>query len=345
MKSVGRVKDAPRNQEWLLTLLPIFPLVLLVMRLWYASRQDTQTLLLLLQNISPLGLLSAVLLTTLWVLPALILGGRVLGTLYWISTGRSSWLVRAGERLPGWVVVLAVVVGLFTWQLRFLPTLAMLSLTVVGLTVRDRFPRNEGLRAVVCYALPVTVAVISYIVLWPAVGTAVAAHDVATSLLLTLPQGLAVLLTGPVPRAPAWGLTHGIAVAMAVFTPFLVGVVVMKAPILPLMALQLNEDERPQVLVGYLVASDDQMSTVLGRDGVVSFVRNDRLQSKVLCPDFGEVPRTWANLHGWYVEQSVVSWLAPAPPPAPVDPRCQGRPKDQRTVRPAPAPSETAPPA
>ncbi|GAA4221809.1 hypothetical protein FHR32_005221 [Streptosporangium album] len=328
MKSTARVKDAPRNQEWLLTLLPIFPLVLLVMRLWYASRQDTQTLLLLLQNISPLGLLSAVLLTTLWVLPALILGGRVLGTLYWISTGRSSWLVRAAERLPGWVVALAVVVGLFTWQLRFLPTLAMLSLTVLGLTVRDRFPRNEGLWAVVCYALPVTVAVLSYIVLWPAIGTAFAAHDVATSLLLTLPQGLAVLLTGPVPRVPARGLTHGIAAAMAVLTPFLVGAVVMKAPILPLMALQLSEDERPRVLVGYLVASDDQMSTVLGRDGVVSFVRNDRLESKVLCPDFGEVPRTWANLYGWYVEQSVVSWLAPAPPPTPVDPRCQGRPKD-----------------
>ncbi|WP_433254311.1 hypothetical protein ACQPYK_12400 [Streptosporangium sp. CA-135522] len=329
MKSTRRVKDAPRNQEWLLALLPVFPLVLLVMRLWYASRQDTQTLLLLLQNISPLGLLSAVLLTTVWVLPALILGGRVLGTLYWISTGRSSWLVRTAERLPGWVVALAVVVGLFAWQLRFLPTLAMLSLAVAGLTVRDRFARHEGLRGVVCYGLPVMAAVISYAVLWPAIGAAFAARDVATALLLTLPPGLAVLLTGPVPPAPARVLTHGIAIAMAVFTPFLVGVVVMKAPILPLMALQMTEKETPRVLVGYLVASDDQMSTVLGREGVVSFVQNDRLQSKVLCPDPGEVPRTWVNLHGWYVEQSMISWLAPAPPPAPGDLRCQGRPEDE----------------
>ncbi|WP_156056193.1 hypothetical protein [Streptosporangium roseum] len=328
LKGAGRVKDAPRDQEWLLALLPVFPLVLLVMRLWYASRQDTQTLLLLLQNISPLGLLSSVLLTTVWVLPALILGGRVLGTLYWISTGRPSWLVRTAERLPGWVVGLAVVVGMCAWQLRFLPTLAMLSLAVAGLAVRDRFPHHEGLRGTVCYALPVMVAVISYIVFWPAIGAAFAARDLATSLLLTLPPGLAVLLTGPVPRAPARALTHGIAIAMAVFTPFLVGVVVMKAPILPLMALQMSEKETPRVLVGHLVASDDEMSTVLGREGVVSFVQNDRIQSRVLCPDPGEVPRTWVNLHGWNVEQSVVSWLAPAPPAAPVDPRCQGRPKD-----------------
>ncbi|MFJ2031054.1 hypothetical protein [Streptosporangium sp. NPDC087985] len=359
LKGAGRVKDTPRNQGWLLSLLPAFPLVLLVMRLWYASRQDTQTLLLLVQNISPLGMLTAVLLTTVWVLPALILGGQLLGTLYWISTGRSSWLVRAAERLPGWVVALAVAVGLSVWQLRFLPTLVMLSLAVAGLVVRDRYPRDKGLRGIVCYALPVTVAVLSYMVLWPAIGSALAARDIPTVILLTLPPGITVLLTGPVPQRSARVLTHGIAVAMAVLTPLLVGAVVMKAPILPLMALQMTaketdgettekegkgsvkeaggagketdeeaDGEELRVLVGYLVAVDDQMSTVLSREGRVSFVPNDRVESRVLCPDPGEVPRTWANLHGWYVEQSMLSWLAPAPSLVPVDLRCQGRPED-----------------
>ncbi|GAA2854737.1 hypothetical protein GCM10010517_12800 [Streptosporangium fragile] len=327
-----RVKDAPRNQEWLLALLPAFPLVLLVMRLWYASRQDTQTLLLLVQTISPLGMLSAVLLTTVWVLPALVLGGRLLGTLYWVSTGRSSWLVRAAERLPGWVVLLALVVGLCAWQLRFLPTLAMMALAVAGLTVRDRFPGHEELRATVCYALPVIVAVLSYALLWPAITAAFAARDVATAILLTLPPGLTVLLTGPVPEAPARVLTHGIAIAMSVLTPFLVGVVVMKAPILPMIALQFGDGGSREVIVGYLVASDDQMSTVLGREGTVRFIPNDRLQSKVLCPDPGDVPRTWVNLHGWYVEQSVLSWLVPAGQPGPADPRCQGRVVDDPTL-------------
>lgn len=314
MKPDARVKNAPRNQEWFLALLPVFPLALLVMRLWYASKQDTQTLLLLVQTISPLGLLSAVLLATIWVLPVVVLGGRLLGTLYWISTGRTSWLVRAAERLPDWVVLLAVVVGVLAWQLRFLPTLAMLALAVAGLTVRDRFPGHEELRTTFCYALPLIAAVLSYVLLWPAVATAFAAGDMASAILLVLPPGLTVLLTGPVPAGSARVLTHGIATAMAALMPFLAGVVVMKAPILPLIALQVVEDEKEpgRVIVGYLVASDDQMSTILDREGSVSFLRNDQLQSKVLCPDPGEVFRTSVNLHGWYAEQSVISWLAPA---------------------------------
>ncbi|MEU8382003.1 hypothetical protein [Streptosporangium sp. NPDC048865] len=360
-----RVRDAPRNQEWFLTLLPVFPIVLLVMRLWYASKQDTQTLLLLVQTISPLGLLSAVLLTTVWVLPVVVVGGRLLGTLYWISTGRSSWLVHSAQRLPGWVVVLAVAMGVCTWQLRFLPTLAMLSLALLGLTVRERFPDHEELRTTFCYALPVIAAVLSYVLLWPAIVSAFTARDLATAMLLTLPPVFAALLTGPVPEAPARVLTHGIAIGMAVFTPFLVGVVVMRAPILPLIAMQIALEEpdeegaakRPEeVIVGYMVASDDQMTTVLKRDGAVEFIRNDRLRSKVLCPDPGEVPRTWVNLHGWYVEHSVISWLAPVSQRAPADPRCEGRPAETRdpaeesgpaspSLSPSPSPSPSAAPS
>ncbi|MEV4093147.1 hypothetical protein [Streptosporangium saharense] len=325
MKRARRVMATPRNQEWLLALLPVFPVVLLVMRLWYASRQDTQTLLLLVQSISPLGMLTAVLLTSVWVLPALILGGRVLGTLYWISARRSSWLVRTAQRLPSWVVVLAVVIGLFSWQLRFLPTLAMLAMAAAGLTIRDRFPHHEGLRTAFCYALPLMVALLSYVVLWPAISAAFAARDVPTSILLTLPPGAAVLLTGPVPEVAARTLTHGIAIAIAIFAPFLVGVIVMRAPILPLTALQVEEEGKVTVLVGYLVAGDDRMFTVLGREGAVSFVRNEALTSRVLCPDPGEVPRTPVNLHGWYVEQNMASWIAPSRPTLPVDSRCQGR--------------------
>ncbi|MFF5110825.1 hypothetical protein [Streptosporangium sp. NPDC000509] len=346
MKPNARLRDAPRNQEWFLTLLPVFPIVLLVMRLWYASRQDTQTLLLLVQTISPLGLLSAVLLTTVWVLPVVVVGGRLLGTLYWISTGRFSWLVHSAQRLPGWVVVLAVAMGVCTWQLRFLPTLAMMSLALLGLTVRERFPDHEELRTTFCYALPVIAAVLSYVMLWPAIVSAFTARDVATAILLTLPPVFAALLTGPVPEAPARVLTHGIAIGMAVFTPFLVGVVVMRAPILPLIAIQISVEsptaKRPaEVVVGYMVASDDQMTTVLKRDGAVEFIQNDRLQSKVLCPDPGEVPRTWVNLHGWYVEQSVISWLAPASQRTSADSRCEGRP--EKAIGPLPPSSDRSP--
>ena len=70
------VKDggiAPRRRRaqlnWLLTVLPAFPLVLLVLRLWYLSRQDLPTMLLLVQYISPLGMISALFITLIWTVP------------------------------------------------------------------------------------------------------------------------------------------------------------------------------------------------------------------------------------------------------------------------------------
>lgn len=322
MSAARPVKAAPRNQEWLLALLPVFPFVLLAMRLWYAGRQDTQVLLLLLQNISPLGLLSTTLLASMWMLPALVLGGRLFGTLYWLSTRRSSWLVHTAERLPGWVVILAVMVGVFSWQLRFLPTLATLTMATVGLTVRDRFPDREGLRTFFCHMLPVAAAILLYSALWPAI---VGAGDLATLILLTLPPGVTIFLTGPIPEASARMLTHGVAVAIAAFAPFLVCVTVMRAPILPLTALQVDENGATRVIVGYLVASDDHTFTVLQPEGGMRFVNSDGFQSKVLCSDLSVVPRTSVRLYGWDVEQNMASWFAP-PNLLPLDPRCEGRP-------------------
>ena len=86
------VKDggvAPRRRRaqlnWLLTVLPAFPLVLLVLRLWYLSRQDLPTMLLLVQYISPLGMISALFITLIWTVPAVILVLRVLGGILLVS--------------------------------------------------------------------------------------------------------------------------------------------------------------------------------------------------------------------------------------------------------------------
>jgi hypothetical protein len=325
-----RVKPAPRNQEWLFTLLPAFPIVLLVMRLWYASRQDTQTLLLLVQHVSPLGLLSTVLLTAMWVVPVVVLALRALGSLYRVSTGQSSWLVRSSDRMPDWVVAIAVVVGLLGWQLRFLPALLALTLAVAGLTVRDREPGRAWLVRAVCVVLPVLAALVSYAVLQPAIWQAAAQRDFGTLVLLAVPPGLAPLLTGPVPAMSARLIAYTVASTLAVLLPLLAGVVVVRAPILPLTAIELaaepGGERADEVVVGYVITSDDQLSTLLERTGGVRFVRNDRLISKVLCPDPDDVPRTRVDLNRWYVEQSMISWLAPAPPPTGEDPRCEGRP-------------------
>ncbi|WP_084779722.1 hypothetical protein [Planobispora rosea] len=319
------------HQQWIFAMLPAFPLALLVVRLWYASRQDTQTLLLLVQHVSALGLLTAVLLTTLWVLPALVLTGRVLGTLYRVSTGRSSWLSAVADRISDWIVVLSVMVGAVSWQLRFLPTLAALSLAALGLTVHDRRPGRRELVVVFTLWLPLVAGAGLYVWLAPAIGEAFARGDVVTAVLLTLPPGLACLLTGPVPARAAAALTSTLAVAVLALAPLFTAAVVVEAPILPLVGLEISEEGAEEeiagkVLIGHVIATDDRVSTFLGQDGTVRFIANGAVASQFLCPDLGQIPRSRVALHRWYVEHSVLAWFAPDPLAKPSDPRCPGRP-------------------
>ncbi|TLP63902.1 hypothetical protein [Microbispora triticiradicis] len=335
-----RVRAPQRNQEWVLTLLPAFPLVLLVMRLWYASRQDTQTLLLLVQYVSPLGLLTTVLLTLVWVLPAVVLAGRVLGPLYRLSTRRSFWVARAADRVPDWVVAVAVGVGLLGWQLRFLPTLLMLTLAVAGLTVRERRPLDRTWIRAVCLVVPVVSGVLVLLLFRPAIMQALAQRDVATLILLTAPPVLAPLVTGPVPASAAPLVVHGLTWTLAVLFPLVAGVVVLRSPILPLTAMEIATKPNggaEQVTIGYVIASDDRLVTILERSGAVRFVRNDLLVSQVLCPEPGAVPHTTVDLHQWNVERSALSWLAPAPVPIPPDSRCEGRPASPADLAPGEA--------
>ncbi|MFC4059472.1 hypothetical protein ACFOWE_14285 [Planomonospora corallina] len=330
------------SQQWLFAALPAFPLALLVARLWYASRQDTQTLLLLVQHVSALGLLTAVLLTTLWVLPAFVLVARALGTLYRVSTGRSSWLSLAADRVPDWVVVLSVLTGLASWQLRFLPTLAMLSLAVLGLTVHDRAPGRRDLAVLLTLVLPAVVAAGLYLWLAPAIGQAFAAGDTVTAVLLTLPPGLSVLLTGPIPARAAAVLTSALAVSLLVVAPLFSAAVVVQAPILPLVGMEVSRESEDaeiagKVLLGYVITADDRFSTFLDRDGTVRFIPNGVVLSQFLCPDLGQIPHSRVALHRWYVEHSVLAWFAPDPLEKPSDPRCPGRPAGYGRDRPRPA--------
>src|SRR5262249_8867423 len=164
---------APTSQPvhdtaWLLSLLPVFPLVLLVLRLWTLSRQDLATMLLLVQNASPLGPISALLITLIWAFPAGVLVLAALGALLrasWAGAMRSG-LGRVSARLPDWVVVLAVLVAALTWQLRFLPALLMLTLTILGLEVRIRHPGRVWLAFGVM--LPLCLAAAEYTWFGPA---------------------------------------------------------------------------------------------------------------------------------------------------------------------------------
>jgi hypothetical protein len=322
------------QQQWLWALLPTVPVVLLVLRLWFLSSQNVQTMLLLVQHVSPLGLLSALIVALLWAPPAVILSVRALSLLLVVSdpdpTRRTaSWLARRGTRMPAWIVWLAAFSAAATWQLRFLPTLLMLCLMIIGLAVLDR-QRGRLAMALASVLLPAVAAAVAYILLAPGIAKATAAGEITTCLLLLLPTGLAILLIGPIPRRTARAFTHTAAMAIVAFIPVLISVVFLRAPILPNVAAEVTADAPdPQpisVVHGQVITVDDRMTTLLRRDGSVLFILNDDLWSKTLCAAGEGVPSSEVDVHGWHVQQTLLEWLTPRPHPADPDPRCQGRP-------------------
>jgi hypothetical protein len=321
-----------RDRAWMLALLPAFPVMLLVLRLWYQSRQDLPTMLLLVQYASPLGPISALLITLIWVFPVAVLVAASLGAMLRASTPDAlrSRLGRASARLPDWVVLLSVLVAALTWQLRFLPALVMLTLMVLGLEVRIR--HGDRAWSVLGLGLPAVVAVAEFGWTGPALADAVRAGEQVTVLLLGVPPLATLALTGRIPARMARSVTSGSAMAAGLLAPFMLAAVFLRTPVLPVTALQLSgasAGEPDRVLRGFVINVDDTMTTVLDEDGTVHFLPNAQVVSKILCPDSGEPPSSQVDVHGWPVEETALEWIAPHRVPTAVDSRCQGRPVDR----------------
>ncbi|WP_250036766.1 hypothetical protein [Paractinoplanes maris] len=316
--------------NYLFTVLPAFPLVLLVLRLWYLSRQDLPTMLLLVQYISPLGMISALFITLIWSVPAVVLVLRLLGSILLVSApedaGRSLLAVTA-LRMPDWVVLLAAMLAAFTWQLRLLPLLCMLIVAILGLTAVQRFHTERWLMVWITIGVPVLVGVLVLIFVWPGIVQALRLGETSTALLLGLPPLFGPLLTGPVPARAARLVTHWPAVAAALVAPVAIGIVFLRAPVLPNSAVEVGENGKSTlVLRGQLIAVDDTSTTVLEDGGLVRFIPNDQVLSKTLCPEPVRPPDSSVSAHGWAVTDSALSWIAPTRRVTEVDPRCLGRP-------------------
>ena len=317
-----------RDRQWLFTFVPAFPLLLLVLRLWYLSRQDMTTMLLLVQYVNPLGLVSALLITLVWMVPVVVLVVRALGLLLRASDegpdAARSWLSRVSRRMPDWVVLVVAGLAALTWQMRFLPVLLMLAVSILALTMRLRHgdrPRTVRAYGVV---LPIVVAVVAYAWLAGAITESLRAGEWATAFLLIAPPALTPLLTGPVPQRLARLVTPWPATVAALVSPFLIGAIFLRAPVLPTVALE--QTDSPVVLLGSIVTVDDQMTTLLEAGGSVRFVPNADVRSRTLCPDPELAPASVVAVHGWPVEQTALEWIAPSRPSSAPDPRCLGRP-------------------
>ncbi|GAA2498907.1 hypothetical protein [Winogradskya humida] len=320
--------------NWLLTALPAFPLVLLVLRLWYLSRQDLPTMLLLVQYISPLGMISALIITLIWTVPAVVLVLRTLGGILLISSpdqneaARRSLLALTALRMPDWVVVLAAGLAGFTWQMRMLPTLLMLIVAILGLTAVQRYPGERRMLVVATLVVPVVLGLLELLWVWPGIRGAFRAGETGTALLLLVPPLLGWLLTGPVPPRAARLATHWPAVAATVVAPIVVGAVFLRAPVLPNSAVEVQEQGTPaRVVRGQLITVDDTATTVLQRGGDVVFIANDLVRSKTLCPEPVRPQHSRITVRGWAIDESALEWAAPTRPvTGEVDPRCLGRP-------------------
>jgi hypothetical protein len=335
------VKGAPvpprrrRSQlNWMLTVLPAFPLVLLVLRLWYLSRQDLPTMLLLVQSVSPLGMVSALFVTLIWTVPAVILVLRSLGGILLVSkpddAGRSMLAVTA-LRMPDWVVLVAAVLAAFTWQLRLLPALGMLVVSILGLTAVQRFRADRWIMMWITLGVPVLFGLLVLTFVWPGIVEAVRLREPSTLLLLVAPPVLGPLLTGPVPAWSARLVTHWPAVAATLIGPFVIGAVFLRVPVLPDSAVEVaSSGGHVQVMRGQLVAVDDNSTTLLQSTGEIAFIPNNDIRSRILCPSVPRAPDSRVSVRGWGVETSALSWVAPTRPVTEVDPRCLGRPLDPR---------------
>ncbi|MEU4333078.1 hypothetical protein AB0F59_00460 [Micromonospora lupini] len=270
-----RMAGARQAQQWLLTLLPTFPVLLLVLRLWQLSQQDMSTMLLLVQYVSPLGLLSALLIALVWAFPVVVLAFGVLGRLLRLSAPdrfdpERSLLASGTARTPGWVITAAVALGSLTWQLRFLPSLLMLGLWLLALRTRYLHPDQPTRVLVVSVALPLAAAVVAYTVLGPAIWTAYQDGEVATAALLAVPPAATIVLTGPIPGWIAPTLTHGLAFTVAAVLPVVMGAVFLRVPLLPTAAVEVVPKESAATAPGGTAAATTGASTVPKNGGTAT---------------------------------------------------------------------------
>ncbi|GLY06115.1 hypothetical protein Acsp01_64940 [Actinoplanes sp. NBRC 101535] len=318
--------------NWLLAVLPGFPLLMLILRLWYLSRQDLPTMLLLVQYINPLGMLGALFITLSWIIPAAILVIRVLGGLLLVSApGRaaSSFLAVAALRMPGWVVGMAAVIAAFSWQLQLLPLLMMLIVAILGLTAVQGVEAGPWLMRWITLGVPVLTGILVWIFVWPGLVAAVRAGNWVTVLLLAGPPLFGPVLTGPLPENWARIATQWPAIAAAFAMPFVVGVVFLRTPVLADSAVEtIAATGEVNVVRGQLLTVDDTSTTMLTADGEVIFIPNGEVRSKTLCPDSARSPESGIAVRGWAVETSALQWIAPTRKVTEVDPRCLGRPLD-----------------
>jgi hypothetical protein len=129
-----------------------------------------------------------------------------------------------------------------------------------------------------------------------------------------------------VPERYARVATHWPAVAAALVAPFVIGVVFLRAPVLPNSAIEVTDARGGvEVVRGQLITVDDTSTTMLEPDGQVKIVPNGQVRSRTLCANPAPAPDTRVVVRGWPADESALEWVAPTMQEPVADSRCLGR--------------------
>lgn len=284
------------------------PAVFSVMRLWIEAGGELQTTLLLVANVGPVNLLAALFTTATRLVTMGLVTVFALGAVLSASTvgtpRRPPLFARWFTLAPFWFLASVFAIALATWQIIYLPLLAVAAVAVFQreLAALDwSLPRRAAAVAVLLVGYGWLVA--------PTVAEAWRTGELFALGLLVVPPVLALGVPGPLPgplvRPLAALAQPGIAIVLVA-----AAVPVVMTPVLPMTVTTVTTASGvPEEVRGHVISTDDVSTVILQERGGVRYVDNDDIAARVLCPTDEELVRYRLRVRDVHVEDSLLGAL------------------------------------
>lgn len=289
------------------------PAVFSVLRLGVEAGGELQTTLLLVANVGPANLIAAMVTTAARLVSAGLVVIFAIGAVLAVTVDehepelpryRRPIFVRWTETAPAWFVASVFGLAVVTWQLMYLPLLLPALAAAFQLTPWRVHP-HPAVRALLIAG---TLSAYAWLVS-PTVRDAWAQREILVVLLFTAPPLLAIFVPGPVPAITARPfalLVQPTVLALLLWT----ALPVVTTPVLPLTVTTVTDrDGSSEGVRGHVISVDDVHTVILEEQGGVRYVPVDRIESQVLCPTEGELPRYRLRLRDIHIEDSLLEGL------------------------------------
>ncbi|HET8659806.1 MAG TPA: hypothetical protein VFM55_12505 [Micromonosporaceae bacterium] len=317
------------------------PVLVSVLRLWVEAGGDLHITLLLVSNVGPVNLFTALVVTVTWLVSGTLVGVYTLGALTReaASTGGGTpWYLLASRQsraTPGWLKVIVFGFAALTWPVLLLPLLLFAAFVASypdepegpppDITAAPQDPpmpaRRDGQHRLLWWAVPIYLVIFA-----PAAVLGIERGHFLPAVLVFLPPVLLALgAHKPIPASvvPLFsGTAHVVAgvLLVAAVSPAL------STPVLPLSVIAVGaEGEEPlRYVVGNVVEVDDTGTAVLLERGGIEFIPTGQIQRRTLCPEADQAPRYRLWVHGIHIEDSLLQGIGRAHRPAvPLHPTCR----------------------